>query len=96
MPICPECNVEIDCLNYECSTSGWESGSIGIQGNGIDWNYENGENEDSDNFEFKCPECDEVLFNGSYEAEQWLLAEVTTEKERKKKEKEKAERNFEF
>lgn len=64
--ICPNCENEIEYLDFTASTQGWGSGSAMLKkennenrNNRIDYtDYNDSGTDETDNFEYKCPECD--------------------------------------
>lgn len=61
---CPECRRNIEHLNYSANTRGYESGDADLtsefsEGDRIiDWNYQDGETNDTFDYMYNCPECD--------------------------------------
>jgi predicted RNA-binding Zn-ribbon protein involved in translation (DUF1610 family) len=55
---CPHCGEMISRLKYNCSTSGWESGTVDDGGN---WDCSESEITDNDNYVYSCPDCDHEL-----------------------------------
>ena len=82
MWLCPECEEKIEYLNYQASTTGWESGSADLSETNESEDYRKIENydysdsgtNDSDNFDYSCPECDH-----SIELNQLIWKEETEE-----------------
>ena len=73
MSICPNCNEEIDSLNYSqpCITYGNVSLYHG------ELNYDNnGRDEDNGNPTFSCPECNKDLFYSCIDAKEFLSEEI--------------------
>jgi hypothetical protein len=91
--MCPECSSEVDNLTYECETVGWECGTIRVFNEEVDWSFDDSSTEDSNNFRFKCPDCDSILFEDLRLAETWLQAGVTEKKAKKEPE---VKTDFEF
>lgn len=97
MPICPECESYLESLNYSCSTSGWEDGTIEASGSGyINWEYSDSATEDSRDFILSCPDCNNELFHDLMEAEEWLKSGIVEEENKKKEEEQIHKHEFEF
>lgn len=58
MRACPHCNEELDYLNYVCSTSGRQWGTIN---DNDDWDCEDNETNDTYDYDYSCPECNEII-----------------------------------
>lgn len=65
MYFCPLCENKIEELNYNASTRGYENGSAILskikEENSyiiVDWDYCNSSTEETDVYEYNCPECD--------------------------------------
>lgn len=66
---CPNCDEKLDELRFTCSTSGWESGSAYLSDekeenkSDIIQDHESADSgtDDSDSYEYTCPECDSHL-----------------------------------
>ena len=84
---CPHCEVEIETLNFTCDTSGWESGTVHLRGQSLaycDTDTEDSEQTGSNDYEYRCPECDQILSGDEIND---LLAQSFVETKKKKKEK---------
>lgn len=60
--ICPECGEQIESLNYACHTTGREWGRAYIGNDGIsDHNCTDSETSETDDYEYECPECGNII-----------------------------------
>lgn len=85
---CPECNEEIESLNYRVSTVGTESGSCSIKtyrNNTEATDYESDDHSDEwdGDFEYFCPECNEEI----------NLSDIQSKEEEKEEESGRLEEN---
>jgi hypothetical protein len=60
---CPHCDHEIDRLNYNAHYSeyGMEYGSCNLNGDDCESDERNGDDGDTQDYEYQCPECDHEL-----------------------------------
>ena len=65
---CPHCESELKKLYFIASTIGWESGSAILSTKEaktydriVDYDYGDSGTDETDNYEYKCPECDEYI-----------------------------------
>ena len=89
MAICPHCDAEINSLYYNCSTSGWETGSVnyvpdshGREGD-VDFNYDDSGTDDMDNYAYTCPECSAEISIPGNDVTGWFFAAEKKKKPKK-------------
>ena len=83
MTKCPKCKEEIENLNF--SKTKEISGSVVFDGNDIEFIEEFDIYEEQKPHTYRCPECNEILFENDEEAEEFLrdddeLQEIVKEK----------------
>ena len=67
--ICTKCDNQIEYLDFTASTQGWESGSATLSKENTpeghdrvdDFDYSDSGTDETDNYEYKCPECDREI-----------------------------------
>jgi transcription initiation factor IIE alpha subunit len=74
MPKCPKCNEEIDYLNLFSRIE--QRGRFELDPSGDPQFLVEGTVPDYDDDDFECPNCNEVLFHDSDEAEEFLKSSV--------------------
>mgnify|MGYP001618999122 FL=1 len=79
MPICPNCNKEIDHFDYNACVDEYGTVNIFTDNRGdrsyLNWNREGNDNGGT---QFKCPECSEELFIDESKAKEFLLRNSKT------------------
>ena len=59
---CPHCGERIEYLKYTASTRGWETGTVNDHG---DFESDDSGTDDTEDYNFYCPECDTQIGRGS-------------------------------
>lgn len=75
MKKCPKCKEQIENLTYECSATNSWGGTFDGKKHEQDWDSSDSDDlvdNQENNVEYKCPECEEVLFTNEKEAKKFL------------------------